>query len=1146
VSEAGSSPTVVVDDVAQGLAAERAGVHVGDVLISAKIGGAVRRFATPFDVALAEVDEAGRAPVTMQIVRDGAPQEIVLPVEEWGLGLRPSVDARILADWMRGRETLAAGDAEKAMQIWADAIARLPKGRSIERAALWTRAGQILVGRRLFAEATKAFDSARQELRLAARTEAAVLGILEARAYYGAGHAEKGVEPARVAAGLLGDPKGSTLRHAIASYYWADALVYKRDYSSAGAPAEASHAALRILAPESLRFVSSLRLQAAMDMGRSDFEAAARECRSAIEIAKRIAPDSISLAGVLGGSASLAWTRGDLATAETYDREALSIVERLQPGSVRLATAYSDMASEVATRGDLPAAEELVRKGLAIYEAVDPESQGAGLGWLNLGSVLADRGDLAAAERCYHRAVALVSGLNEVSTEAALGDLSLRRRDLPESERHFRRAIELQEKLNAQDIQGAKMTSMLATILAEQGKLDDALSVSQQAVESFRATGPGGMDLGMALGDRCTILSRRGDVDGAEAACREALDIFTKQAPGGLDLSDAHRGLADLAVKRGDLDGAAEHLERAIEMSSVLAPESRRQVEGLYKLGRVRRLQKRLREAAELFRRSIEALEAQTGRLGGSEEVRSAFAAEFKSCYVEYIEVLHELGEDEAAFHGTERYRARRFLAMLAERDLVFDDLPPALAREWREIDADYAQTQAQLAHSQIESTAADLEPLHAHLHELTDKKVDLRRRVREASPRVASLRYPEPLSLAQTAAALDPGTALLSFVVGESQTLLFVVQHAEGRQRLAVLPVPIGDAVLRERVLRLTGAIRQQAPQAEITRMAYGLYRDLVAPAEPLLAKSERLLFVADGPLHRLPFAALVRRERVGSPEYLVEWRPLHNVLSATAYAEVTKLRSTAADTGGLAAFGDPAYPKKGPEDAHLALDGLRSVSGAASGLSPLVFSRNEVESIAALYPNRATVFVGDQATEEQAKEQAKSSRYLHFACHGLLDEQFPINSGLVLAVPAEPKPGQDDGVLQAWEIIEKVRVKADLVTLSACETGLGKEIGGEGLVGLTRAFQYAGAHSVLASLWGVSDESTSDLMKRFYGHLRSGLSKADSLRAAQLELIAAAAPLKSSSDRTRDIGGASVASSRRSSHPFHWAAFELVGDWR
>jgi CHAT domain-containing protein len=120
----------------------------------------------------------------------------------------------------------------------------------------------------------------------------------------------------------------------------------------------------------------------------------------------------------------------------------------------------------------------------------------------------------------------------------------------------------------------------------------------------------------------------------------------------------------------------------------------------------------------------------------------------------------------------------------------------------------------------------------------------------------------------------------------------------------------------------------------------------------------------------------------------------------------------------------------------------------------------------------------------------------------------------------------GRDNGLLQAWEIFENVRLSAHLVTLSACDTALGKEMGGEGLLGLTRAFQFAGARSVLASLWSVADESTATLMKRFYTYLRQGKTKDEALRAAQLDLI-----------RSAEV---------ELSHPYHWAGFALYGDWR
>jgi CHAT domain-containing protein len=247
--------------------------------------------------------------------------------------------------------------------------------------------------------------------------------------------------------------------------------------------------------------------------------------------------------------------------------------------------------------------------------------------------------------------------------------------------------------------------------------------------------------------------------------------------------------------------------------------------------------------------------------------------------------------------------------------------------------------------------------------------------------------------------------------------------------------------------------------------------------------------------------------------------------------YAELQRARPRPAPTGQLVAFGDPRYPSVSGDRAE-ALHDLEARSAVARGVSfiPLPASRREVAAIAALFPGSARTFVGADATEERAKSVADEARYVHFAAHGVLDERFPLNSALALTIPAKPAEGQENGLLQAWEVFDQVRLDADLVALSACETALGKEMGGEGLLGLVRAFHYAGARSVLASLWAVADMSTSDLMKRFYGHLKAGRRQDEALRLAQMEMI-----------RGRPSG----ARARRVS-PYHWAAFQLSGSGR
>jgi CHAT domain-containing protein len=292
-----------------------------------------------------------------------------------------------------------------------------------------------------------------------------------------------------------------------------------------------------------------------------------------------------------------------------------------------------------------------------------------------------------------------------------------------------------------------------------------------------------------------------------------------------------------------------------------------------------------------------------------------------------------------------------------------------------------------------------------------------------------------------------------------------------------------------------------------------------LIRPAEGRIAKAQRILVSPDGPLHTLPFAALLRGNR-----YLIEWKPIHSVLSATVYAGIQRSRPTRRNLREerLAAFGDPHYPRLRP---NVATDPeVRGILQRGWALRPLPSARKEVKAIAALFPE-GHAYLGRAATEERAKALGSDTRLIHFACHGLLDERFPLNSALALTLPEHPSEGQDNGLLQAWEIFENMHLDADLVTLSACDTALGKEMGGEGLVGLTRAFQFAGARSVLASLWGVADYTTARFMERFYRYLRNGKSKDEALRAAQI-------------DQIRQKGG--------SSHPFFWAAFELNGDWR
>ena len=518
--------------------------------------------------------------------------------------------------------------------------------------------------------------------------------------------------------------------------------------------------------------------------------------------------------------------------------------------------------------------------------------------------------------------------------------------------------------------------------------------------------------------------------------------------------------------------------------------------------------------------------------------MRTGFAGQSHEYYVEYIETLLALDQPARAFEVLERSRARALLMVLAERDLVLDtDLSPEVVEARKALNEEYDQVQESLTELNPGQQAAEVDRLQTRLRDLRESRARIVDKIRGESRRLAGLQYPKPLTLAGMQQALDPGTALLSYHIGKEKSRLFVVEPAaagqDGQARLTVHAIPVGETALREQVAALRRQIEHQAGSRDVAspwflELSRRLFDVLIAPAESALAKADRVLISPDGPLHSLPFAALVRSTGElpvsgDRPwEYLVEWKPLHTAVSATVYEELKKLRAVSTDPATLVAFGDPQYPSsKTPADSQNTE--LRAMLLRGYTLDSLPATRTEVEALGRVFGDRATTYLGASATEERAKSVGRT-RYLHFATHGLLDARFPLNSALALSVPLQRREGQDNGLLQAWEIFEQVRIDADLVTLSACETALGAELAGEGLISLTRAFHYAGARSVLASLWSVADDSTADLMRAVYRHLQAGVPKDEALRRAQRDAI----------------------TQRQTSLPFHWAAFTLSGDWR
>jgi CHAT domain-containing protein/predicted metal-dependent hydrolase len=495
-------------------------------------------------------------------------------------------------------------------------------------------------------------------------------------------------------------------------------------------------------------------------------------------------------------------------------------------------------------------------------------------------------------------------------------------------------------------------------------------------------------------------------------------------------------------------------------------------------------------------------LEQERGMLT-AEEDKAGFLAQTRYLYEEIIHFLtQEAIEDPSsvfaarAFEFAERGKARAFLDQMAE----------ALAGVSSGVDEEFqsdldvlADNMAYLRGELATGDPADEErvaELKENVRQMEGEYERVEREMVERNPRFAAIRYPVPATLAEVQNdVLAEGELLLQYALGDSSSTLWAVSS----QDVAVFQLPTRTEIESQVELFRFGL---EDASRSVESPARQLYDLLVRPVRDRLSVASEIIVVPDGALNYVPFEALMADD--GS--YLVEGTPFSYAQSASVLRQL-RLEPAATPTMELLAVGDPAFA------GALETGFLRS-----EPLSRLPFSGAEASGIAALFSEgTADVLLAEEATEEAvtALLASQTYRFVHFATHGLVNDDRPDYSGLALAGSGT------DALLQASEIFN-LKIDADLVVLSACETGLGQLIKGEGMVGLTRAFMYAGTPSVAVSLWSVSDQSTSTLMQGLYGALQDpGSTKSAALRAAKLALL-------------RDESTA---------HPFHWAPFILVG---
>jgi CHAT domain-containing protein len=350
----------------------------------------------------------------------------------------------------------------------------------------------------------------------------------------------------------------------------------------------------------------------------------------------------------------------------------------------------------------------------------------------------------------------------------------------------------------------------------------------------------------------------------------------------------------------------------------------------------------------------------------------------------------------------------------------------------------------------------------------------------------------------------------LLEYVLDEPQSLCLRVT-ATG---LEVVTLPGGRKEIESLVEEYLEAVRSRRSEVAASQKLFSI---LLAPVLGGLRSYSRVLVVPDGKLHLLPIDAL----RDADNRYVLESHTVTLAPSATALVLLRKDRDTEPVKMSFLGVGGVPYAGGAATVRTSALNSDADFFGSA----PVTFgdlpgSKQEIAGVAHLLPMTSKLLLGNEATEANFKALPLADYSLiHLAVHGVASPQFPERASLVLG---SSKRANEDGLLQAREIRE-LPLKADLVVLSACETGSGRLLGEEGIASLERAFLFAGARSVVASLWTADDTFTITLMKRFYQHLARGLDKASALRQAKLDVL-------------KDYGDQAL--------PIYWAGFTLVGD--
>lgn len=885
-----------------------------------------------------------------------------------------------------------------------------------------------------------------------------------------------------------------------------------------------------------------------------------------------------------GKSLHLKATRDSLTAAIKKYEEALSLYRVAEDQSGQLIV-LNHMTSAYILLGDAPRVLERLNQALQMAQSLgDKREQAHALE--RLATTYRNIGELARALTYSDDALRLYQTAGDRNKEAymhtSLGGIYVFLGEYEKGREYFDRAMRLYQLLGDKYGEARTLHSVGYSYIM-QDEAQSALDYYRRALALWQIIEnrqQEGIEQSFVSNEYARMGKRQ------KALEHVALALRLRSAVRDFDEATVLTNVGHTYYKLGETQQALGYYNAALRIWQTLG-DKRGEAITLKHISAVERDLGQLAEARLNIEKAIAQLEFMRDHAGNS-EFQSSFVASLFEYYEFYIDLLMRLhaanpqaGNDLEALAFTEKVKVRGLVELLAQARVdLRRSVDGALLERERSINeritrgmdnltkllrGKYTDAQRVAAEGEIDALMSDYARVQAE--------------IRERSPRYASLTRSQPLSVKEIQQqVLDGETVLLEYALGNEHSYLWVVTtdkvqsyqlppkaEIEAQARLVYQLL-----IARQTVQGLTPAQqreREMEADAQYRNQALALSRMLLGPVYNQLG-TKRLLIVADGALQYLPFAALpvpsIRESSAAlqEPGKEPDLQPLiveHEIVNLPSASVLALMRRELADrqpaARAIAVLADPVFE---PDDARVKLrvatglsnrqapnqksqpapyaaasltstleHALRSArSGSAYvGLRRLLFSRDEAEAILSVQPQTSDLKALDfQANRRLAmSDELKEYRIIHFSTHGLLDSLHPELSGLVLSLVDER--GQPvEGFLRLHEIYN-MRLNADMVVLSACRTGLGKEVRGEGLIGLVRGFMYAGAARIVASLWEVDDAATTSLMKRFYrGILQEKLSPAAALRAAQIEMF-------------------------RKKHwqsPYYWGAFVLQGEWK